>query len=252
MHDTMIYFLGTNGWFSSPTGETLCILIETDSYSIILDAGNGLRRLDEFRFNKDKPAYLLLSHFHIDHISGLHFIAKFRFPQGLFIICYEGGKDILSSIIRQPYTISFQDLPFRTQLIELPEGRHSQFPFSLECRELLHSTKCYGYRLEIHNKVISFCTDTGRCPSAIDLSRQADLLITECALQSGQTSAHWPHLNPEEAALLAKEAQAKKLVLVHFDGEEYVTLSQRKKAEQAAQKIFPHTLAADVNLKLEM
>jgi len=41
-----IIFLGTNGWYDSPTGSTICTLINSQSYHILLDAGNGLYKAD--------------------------------------------------------------------------------------------------------------------------------------------------------------------------------------------------------------
>ena len=66
---TKIIFLGTNGWYDTDTGNTICILIDSPLFTIILDAGNGIAKLDRYAdFNK--PAYLFLSHFHLDHIAG--------------------------------------------------------------------------------------------------------------------------------------------------------------------------------------
>ena len=241
--DIKIHFLGTNGWYSSPTGNTTCLLLETDDFSIILDAGNGLHKIDRF-VKEDKDTYLFLSHFHIDHISGLHTLAKNRFPKGLKIICHVGGKIILDNVIRQPYTIALEDLPYDVTVIELTEGRHDIFPFGLVCQDLIHSTTCYGYRFEIGDKVISYCTDTGKCASALELSQNADILITECAHRPGETSDSWPHLNPQEAAEMAREAAVKRLVLMHFDANAYPTKEARQEAERIAQDIFPQTTAA--------
>ncbi len=77
-----IVFLGTNGWYDTATGNTVSIFIDSSGYTVILDAGNGLWRPDRYAdFNK--PAYLFLSHFHLDHVAGLHVINKFVFRKGL-------------------------------------------------------------------------------------------------------------------------------------------------------------------------
>jgi ribonuclease BN (tRNA processing enzyme) len=75
-----IIFLGTNGWFDSPTGSTICTLINTESCHIILDAGNGIYKADRY-IQDDLPVYIFLSHFHLDHIEGLHVLNKFSFPR---------------------------------------------------------------------------------------------------------------------------------------------------------------------------
>jgi len=62
----------------------------------------------------------------------------------------------------------------------------------------------------------------------------------------------WPHLNLETAARIAKEAEAKKLALVHFDAYLYKTLDERKEAEKIAQTVFINTFAAMDNLSISI
>ena len=51
-----------------------------------------------------KPIFLFLSHFHLDHIIGLHVLNKFNFAQGLTIIGQSGTRDLLNKIINSPFT----------------------------------------------------------------------------------------------------------------------------------------------------
>jgi len=93
-----VVFLGTNGWYDSATGNTICILIKSHDYYIILDAGNGIHKLDQ-HYQKAGPVFILLSHFHLDHIAGLHILAKFAFAEGLVIAGPKGTREILNHII---------------------------------------------------------------------------------------------------------------------------------------------------------
>lgn len=239
-----IVFLGTNGWYTTETGNTVCTLIETEKSYIVLDAGNGIYKLDNYIKNSRKPVYLFLSHFHLDHIEGLHILNKFKFKQGLTICCYKGGKNFLNTIMNQPYSIAVAKLPFKVRIRELGAGWHTNFPFKLKSRELVHASKCFGYRFEFGGKTVSYCTDTGYCRAAVDLSNNADLLIAECTLRHNQKITVWPHLNPTNAARLAKVAHAKRLVLLHFDSDNYQTLMEREKAEVVSKKIFENVFAA--------
>ena len=56
-------FLGTNGWYSSKTGLTPCVLIDSKEGYIVLDAGEGIQKLDKYITDDKKPIYLFLSHF---------------------------------------------------------------------------------------------------------------------------------------------------------------------------------------------
>ena len=106
---------------------------------------------------------------------------------------------------------------------------------------MLHASDTIGIRMELEGKTITYCPDTGYCKNAVLLSEYADLLITECAFPPGITNDSWPHLNPELAARIAKESNAKKLYLTHFDAARYTNLASRKKAVKCARKIFPNS-----------
>jgi len=235
-----IIFLGTNGWYDTDTGNTICVLIDTSSYTIILDAGNGIAKLDSY-VDFNKPAYLFLSHFHFDHIVGLHTICKYNFSQGLRICGQEGIASILEKILDAPFTVPIKDFQFFTEFVELPSQK-DQLPFSVASLPLLHASLTMGYRFEVDDKIITFCGDTGYCDNAVKLAEGADLLITECAFKPGQENADWPHLNPETAARIAKESKAKRLALTHFDAELYKTFEDRKNSEKIAQTIFSETV----------
>ena len=245
-----VVFLGTNGWYDTETGNTTCTLIEADDYFIILDAGNGLYEIDKYIRSK-KPIYLFLSHFHLDHIIGLHILNKFNFSQGMHIYGQAGTKNILHTIINEPYTVPFAKLPFKVEIYELSEGRHN-IPFAVECRYLLHSSKCFGYRFELDGKIITYCSDTGVCENAIELAEKADILVTECSLKAGQDIDSWPHLNPEDAVELVERAKVKKLVLTHFDANVYRSLKERKQALEHAKKLFSNVVIATDGVQIEV
>lgn len=245
-----VIFLGTNGWYDTETGNTICILVETQDCYIILDAGNGLHKADKY-IKDDKPIYMFLSHFHLDHIIGLHILNKFRFKQGLKIFGPGGAKSILNTIINRPFTMPLKELPYNVEVHELPKEQ-GLLPFSVDTKPLLHSSLTLGYRLELDGKIIAYCPDTGYCEEAVELSKNADLLIAECAYKTAQKNDKWPHLNPEDAARLAKESKVKKLALVHFDANIYKTLEERKEAEKHAQGIFGNTFAAMDDMEFEI
>ena len=247
---TEIIFLGTNGWFDGLTGNTICVLIRAEEYYIILDAGNGLHKIDRY-LTTERPIFLFLSHFHLDHIVGLHILNKFDFTKGLRIYGPAGTKDIMNLIINRPFTIPLTELSFNVEIFDLPEKEKS-LPFCFESQPMFHSSLTLGFRFEIDRKVISYCPDTGYCENALRLARNADLLIAECSYKSGQINSKWPHLNPETAANIAKEAQCKRLALIHFDASIYQNLEERKAAEKEAKKIFSNTFAAVDDMQVEI
>lgn len=255
--DIEIVILGSNGWFDSKTGNTICLLVKTPRCNIVLDAGNGFAKLPAYLGASSKPVYLFLSHFHLDHVVGLHSLALNAFPGGLTILSGRGGQGALAELLRPPYAGFLDHLPFKTRFIELyrPEegdgaklesssrfiddkGLAVDLPFRAQALPLVHSSECFGIRLEIDGRVISYVADTGDCENARSLARGADILFTECAYRPGEENPGWPHLNPETAADIALNAGAKRLVLVHFDAHRYPDFPIRRRAETTARRVF--------------
>lgn len=237
-----IVFLGTSGWYDTLTGNTVCILIETPQAIILLDAGNGLQKADKY-FAAGKPVHLFLSHLHLDHIIGLHLLNKFNLPQGLTIHCRKGVLGYLNAVIAPPYSLAFSALPYPIELNELGDDVLNINDFIVETAPMQHSVPTIGFRFVIDGKKIVYCPDTGYCQSAVDLAQNADFLIAECAFRPGEESEGWPHLNPESAARLARNARAERLALVHFDAFRYPDMESRRNAELVARGIFPETVA---------
>lgn len=238
-----IIFLGTNGWYTTPTGNTPCILIDSKEGYIVFDAGNGIYKLNQY-ITEDKPISLFISHFHIDHVSGLHSLDKGIFPQGINIYVGKDRKKDFDTLVNPPFTSSKN-----SSVTEL-EGK-TDIGFPVEIFEMRHAYTDHGYRVTLEGKIISYSGDTGLCDNSKLLAQDADLLIHECSWIEIQNTT-WGHVIPTEAATLAKETGVKKLVLTHFDASKYNTLDLRKEAERLAQEIFPNTIAAVDDLVLEL
>jgi ribonuclease Z len=65
---------------------------------------------------------------------------------------------------------------------------------------------------------IAYCLDTRPCPEGATLARDADLLLHDSTLAAGaeQEAAQKGHSTSRQAAVLAKEAGVKRLVLTHI------------------------------------
>jgi len=160
-----VRFLGTNGWFDSDTGNTICTLIEADGRHVALDAGNGIHKLG--RFASGASVDLFLSHYHFDHIEGLHTIVKLPL-KGLRIFGMEGTEKALRAIIKKPYTVPLGEGPFPVEVYELPRDR-AEAPYLEDFALLEHSDPCMGYRFRLGGLTVAYCTDTGLCDNLIRL-----------------------------------------------------------------------------------
>jgi ribonuclease BN (tRNA processing enzyme) len=244
-----IIFLGTNGWYSSPTGDTPCILIDSKDHYVIFDAGNGIHKLDQY-ITEDKPISLFISHFHLDHVSGVSILHKFKFRQGIDIYVGESRKKDIETLCNPPYTLGFQNKELDLRLNELSDSEINS-PFKIKAIKLEHLYDDHGYRVELENKIIAYTGDGGLTDATRNLAKNADLLISECTNKKTENPKEG-HLDPMEAATLAKEVGVKQLILTHFGPIKYPTSDDRKWAEQEAKKIFPATTAANDGMEFEL
>lgn len=248
-----IIFLGTNGWYTTATGNTACVLIDSQTDYVIFDAGNGLYKIDKY-ITQQKPISLFISHFHLDHVSGLHSLAKFKFPQGMDIYVGPGRKKDFDTLVQPPFTVGIDKDPNNIATLsteirvhELAEGKQ-QIPFLVEVVEQFHAYRNHGYRVNLEGKTIAYSGDTGIGPNSRLLAQNADLLIHECSYMKAPKDDKWGHVDATQATNLAKEAGVKKLILTHFDPTQSPFLKDRKKAESEAQAIFPNTTCATDDL----
>jgi ribonuclease BN (tRNA processing enzyme) len=236
-----VTFLGTNGWYDTATGNTTSVLVEMPGQYIILDAGFGFYKVKDL-IKEDKPVLLFISHFHLDHIIGLHTLPLFKIAQGLDIYLPKGGKRLLGSILKRPFTSPPALLPTRIRVHEI--SKDMRLGFGFEMARLRHSVPCYGYRFETDGVSIAYCTDTGICANLKRITKGVDLLIAECSMRPADKSLNLFHITPETAARVAREASAKKLALIHFDPGKYPTFTERDAAEDAAKAIFADSIAS--------
>jgi ribonuclease Z len=96
--------------------------------------------------------------------------------------------------------------------------------------------KAKDYTELIKGRKVSFVSDTRKCKNAIALAKDSDILFCEaCYLEDMEEIAkERMHMTAKDAALIAKEAKAKKLVMVHFS-QRYKDL---KEFEKQAKKVF--------------
>lgn len=92
------------------------------------------------------------------------------------------------------------------------------------------------------NQVVGYCLDTRICENAYKIAHQADVFICESTYlsQDEDLATSYKHLTSRQAATIAKEAKAQKLILLHY--------SQRYQNhllfEQEAKEIHKDVIAA--------
>lgn len=222
--------------------QTSCVSLETPHGIFILDAGSGIVPLGlslaknwDARRLPAKELWIMLTHFHLDHILGLGAFPCAHDPAFKISIASanDAGKDIselLQEIYSGPLTSFYPEPKAKIVGFRLGEGAYQPTPETrLETLYMRHPTTTLGFRIETGGKTIVYCPD-----NAIDLSEaggfprddrlvrfcsNADLLIHDGRYTDEDYVRHknQGHSGVSGVLELAAKANVKELVLFHLD-----------------------------------
>ena len=243
-----IQFHGTNGWFDNDRGCTSCISLHHNDHVFIFDAGTGIRRLDPNAV-RDKSVVIFLSHLHLDHSVGLHFLQRFS-PYSVKIVIPNDLVSSLEVLIAPPFTGGFTKSPYSVAIEGVHPGEYQQDSFCFSAYKLLHTTTVFGYRLKIGEKVFSYCVDTKPCPGFSAAADGVDVLVCDCGLKRGQYSNLHSHMTPEEALCVADKMGVGRLVLTHFGCTRYTSSEERLKLLNLSERLSGELLIAHDGMRL--
>ncbi len=97
-----------------------------------------------------------------------------------------------------------------------PENGLSAFGhLTISVAPMTHSAQAQGVRIQDEEgTVMSYSGDTDYCPEIAMLGRHADILVLECSFPG--TMKVRGHLVPRECGRIAREAEAKHLIVTHL------------------------------------
>ncbi|MBI4441606.1 ribonuclease Z [Candidatus Woesearchaeota archaeon] len=96
----------------------------------------------------------------------------------------------------------------------------------------------------------AYVTDTAPCTNAVLLAQDADVLVCEATYAEAlkEKAEEYKHMTAKDAALIAQQANVKKLVLTHFS-QRYKTTEE---IEQDARTYFPNVICAYDFMKITL
>ncbi len=223
--------LGNNGPFPSAGGACSGYLLQEEGVNILIDCGNGiLSNLQKFIPFEDLDA-IILTHLHSDHMSDmmvLRYAIQIKTNRGL--INKPTTVYAPSEPVEEYERLNIKgvfDLKPISEDLELSFGK-----LNFRFKEMKHPVKCFGISVENGNKKFVFSGDTSWTENIVELSQNADLLMLDAGLLArDKTSNDVPHLTAGECGLVAKKANARKLLLTHFwpDYDQKEVLEEAKK-----------------------
>jgi phosphoribosyl 1,2-cyclic phosphodiesterase len=235
-----ITFWGVRGSIACPGrstvrygGNTPCIEVRGRDRLIILDAGTGLYALGDRLMDGDDALDIdiLLTHFHLDHVSGLPFFAPF-FNAGHAIRIWAGTptstlSKLLHTLVSPPlFPIAPSSFKAKVTCHGFTPGEPIGIGGGLEVHTALldHPDGAVGYRLNIGEAAVAYITDTEIRGDPIDkkivaLARATDLLIVDCTNTQDEVATRQSrgHSTWFDGIRLANAADARTLCLFHHD-----------------------------------
>ncbi|MFM7645357.1 MAG: ribonuclease Z [Sphingomonadales bacterium] len=233
-------------------------LINMDRQKFLIDCGEGTQmQLMRYKIKYSRISHIFISHLHGDHYFGLigliNSFGLLNRQQDLIIFGPPSLKKIIEfqlqvASTRLPFSLVFKEINGPGLLLETDE-------IEISCFATDHRITCYGFsfcekivtrkRLALQGQPrrYAYCADTRYNESLLDHISHYDLIYHEATyLDDQREKAELRfHATAKQAALLAKKAQVKRLLLGHFSSQ-YENLDGFK-AE--AQEIFSATEIAE-------
>jgi phosphoribosyl 1,2-cyclic phosphodiesterase len=169
-----IRFWGVRGSYPSPFGShmrvggnTSCVELRVDGYILVCDGGSGIIPLGNSLMSQQniKELAVILTHYHWDHISGLPFFVP-AFVPGWKVYFYgpgDGKKEIerrISGQMMDPYfPVEIETWLADIDYLEPVNDRLEYGPFKMETFNVHHPGSTFGYRIQVHDKVIVYASD---------------------------------------------------------------------------------------------
>ena len=245
-----IHFLGTGSIVPTEGRFASGILIEASNIKLLLDCGPGciekLRRIGVYP--QDLNA-LLITHFHVDHVSDMLPLIKARAygrdgfpalpPQMLEILGPKGLEKLVRHLVVDITEFSYISRMMRCfNYLKLTELSHGDKLFrgdwSVEVAEVEHYNGI-AYKVVVEDKSIVYSGDTLPDKRLIELARECDLLIHECSFP--HETLIGKHTSDRQLAEILGEVKAKKVAVVHlypaWEGREETLVEQLSKASRA-------------------
>lgn len=216
-------------------GHTICSSLSiSDKEVIVIDAGTGIKKLGDKLIEKIGKGpfhiYLLLTHFHLDHITGLPFFAPLYSPHAVLTVYApsspQESQNYLEKIMSgRFFPIDFEETPSRKFFKKIPEHGFKIGQVFISACPLHHPQGSVAYRLQKGEQSLVLATDTEHPEKGMDkrlasFVNQTDVLVYDAMFtpeeyESGRKG--WGHSTWLAGTEIAQAAGVQSLYLSHFN-----------------------------------
>lgn len=218
-----ITIVGTGTVVPSLRRRQSCVVVHAGGETLVFDLGSGAVRgmlqadLDPFAVDR-----IFFTHFHPDHtvdavplLFAINHGSREKRTRPLHVAGPEPFVEFWTSLMKVWGKWMAGD--YATLLSELPRECPSPIELAgchLSWAPAEHRRESIAYRLDAGYNAFVYTGDTEYSESIVELARDADTLLIECAVPDDTPMPG--HLTPSGAASIAREAGVKRVVLTHI------------------------------------
>ncbi len=135
-------------------------------------------------------AAVFITHFHADHFFGLPFLFldyayTAKRTEDLVIVGPRGEQEIVEKLTELGFAgLTRIDMRYRRIYLEIAEGMDqvaADLPFRAIPVKQSMSTDCFGYRVNVGGRILSYTGDTVMCEGVRQLAQGADVVVVDCS-----------------------------------------------------------------------
>ena len=215
----IVHVLGSGAAYSDGSRTTTMLALEGPAGVVVVDCGGDVvQRLLAHGLDPLRVTNLIITHEHADHVGGLPLMVERLWLAGrrdpLPVV---GIEPAVAQAVRLHDAFDTGDWPGYAGIAPrvVPHAAGAlvlrDADWRITATPGTHSVPVIGLRIEAASgAVVAYSCDTAYDPAIVALARGADLLLHEAA---GEAAFH---TSPAQAAQVAAEAGAQRLVLVHL------------------------------------
>lgn len=198
--------LGCNGPYPAAAGACSGYLLEGGGARVLLDCGTGVLARLTAQLPPEELDAVVLTHLHYDHVSDMLPLIYRCQAMGkrlrVFLPMQESG---MLTLLREGFDMT--DIAAGGRIGGL----------ALAALPVRHPVPAYAVRLtDEESKSLCYTGDTNTRPGLAQFAAGADVLLADACFTDALWDEKKPHLSARLAGRLAREAEAKRLVLTHF------------------------------------
>jgi ribonuclease Z len=255
---TTVRIIGTDTVVPAAGNDTACLLLNGDC---LVDAGwNAAIAMRAFGEDPMLVEYLFITHCHHDHYLGLpHLLFYQAMRRGerphrppLTIV---GPKPDIGMVVERALAFlrhdQFPEVATLPHVVALQAGDGFETPrFRVTTAPTVHPVVglCYRFADTASGVALAVTGDTACHPPLAAHVAGVDLLVHEASRGPGESHPNdrGGHAGALDAARVARQAEVRRLLLVHFPW------AQRESVEAAARSLFPASRAARPGDRVEL